>query len=154
VTAEQMVELDAMHGNRVQSLRKRIRVIHADKFNGQPGTKLLYGQPIRNMVWVYYNNPHYWGPKFQYDKEHFRGHTKESVYLPCPFTVDHHPYINRFYTPFTRPGFQPTLVQRQFNYRDFKVALHSEYDSWLAVQEEKETRQPMVVVLNEQSDKR
>ena len=141
VTAEQMVELDGMCGNRVQSLRKRVRIFHADKFNKQPGTKLVYGQPIRNTAWIYYHNPQYWGPKFQYDQQHFRGHTKESVYLPCPYAVDHHPYINRFYTPFSRVGFTPKLVQRQFDYRRFNHDLKVEHESWLELEEEKKNKQ-------------
>lgn len=148
VTAEQMAELDAKCGNRVQSIRKRVRIIHANKFNGQPGTKLLYGEPIRTVAWMYLNNDKYWEPKFQYDQEHFRGHTKESVYLPCPQMDDHHPYIRRFYVPYYRVGFTPTLVQRQFNYRQFKVDLKNEYDAWREKEEEKQ-----IVIINEQSSK-
>jgi hypothetical protein len=148
VTAEQMVELDAIHGNRVQSVRKRIRVVLADKFTFQHQTNVCYGIPVRVNAWVYNHNPQYWGPKFQYDQQHFRGHSKESVYLPCPTYIDERPYVKRFFQPFQRVGFNPTLVQKQFNYRDFRVELKSEEEAWLEKQEEKK-----YVLLHEQSDK-
>jgi hypothetical protein len=56
--------------------------------------------------------------------------------------------VKRFFQPFQRVGFNPTLVQKQFNYRDFRVELKSEEEAWLEKQEEKK-----YVLLHEQSDK-
>jgi hypothetical protein len=147
-TAEQMLELDGLCGNRVQSLRKRVRVLLADRFTFQHQTNVCYGHPVRVNAWMYFNNDRYWESKFQYDLQHFRGHTKESLYLPCPHVIDERPYVKRFYQPYSRIGFEPTLVQRQFDYRRYRTELLSEEESWLEKQEEKK-----YVILHEQSNK-
>lgn len=146
-TADQMVELDDVHGNRVQSLRKRVRVMLADKYTFQHNTKVCYGIPVRVNAWMYFNNDQYWKSKFQYDQEHFRGHTQESVYLPCPIHIDERPYVKRFYKPFTRQGHNPWTVQRQFDFRQFRVDLANEEAEWLDKQEKK------YILVHEQSDK-
>jgi hypothetical protein len=141
VPTKDMVALDKMCLNHVESIRRKIKIVlpffreTGPRYNAEARTPLTY------PAWVYFDNHNFWKPKFQFDFEIWRGR-RDSAFLSAKTKLcDWREHVRYAFAPAQRPAHQPRLSLGFFDMDAFKRALKLEHNSYQAELKENPIKQ-------------
>lgn len=124
VTPKALAELDKTLENRVNSDRRRIRIVFPFFKEGQK-RKWEVATPVRISAWVYFDQVKVWKPRFEYDYDFWHGR-KDTAYTPARTFRDERPFISRYFTPTEGKAYKPRCTFAVFNINRLRQDLQLE----------------------------